>query len=99
MRGVVLELIELTWELPCLWEKVILLRECFVHAHQVFGQVMFLAQALNPRVHVHFLPRVELRKEILGHPCVVPRQVVGVRKGLAALSFVDSAVAVFFVGF
>lgn len=61
---------------PRFGEKVILLGEFLVHLHQIFGQQVFLGDALDARVHINFLVGMQLLEEIDCYRCVVPRQVI-----------------------
>ena len=56
--------------------KVILLGEFLVHLHQIFGQQVFLGDALDARVHINFLVGMQLLEEIDCYRCVVQRQVI-----------------------
>lgn len=45
---------------PCLWKEVVLCWKVFLHLHQVASHLVFASYAAYSRVHVDFLPRVQL---------------------------------------
>jgi hypothetical protein len=92
---VIAEIVRFNGQNPSFGEEIVQVRINFIHAHQVSCQTVFSCDAVNTRVLVNFLPRVEFRKEIWAYAQVVPSQIENWRQLLTALSFPDGAFMVF----
>ena len=92
---VVAEVVRFNGQNPSFGEEIVQVRTHFIHAHEVACQTVFSCDAVNTRVLVNFLPRVEFRKEIWADAQVVPCQIENWGQLLTALSFPDGALMVF----
>lgn len=55
VREIIAQLNLLAGQNKGLGEKVVVMWKLFVHAHKVLGEVVFLSDALDARIHVDFL--------------------------------------------
>ena len=81
---------------PGFREEIVLVGKLFVHPHQISRKHMFLCDALDARVHVHFLVGMQLREKLWLHSKIVPCEIVDMRQLKIALVPFDSADFIFF---
>ena len=93
----ILEVDDIAGEHPGLREKVELLGEGPLHAHQVPRQVVLLGDRVHARVVIHLLVRAHLGEEVRRDGQVVPRNVPVFRQLLVVLAASDRSVVVLLV--
>ena len=96
LRIVTAQIQRLTGQHPGLRVKLELFGKELLHPAQIPCQVIFARDAQDPRVHVDFLPRVQLGQKVRADRQVVPSEVEQNRKSLIGLSISDGSFMVFF---